>query len=245
MRYLVTCRKCGGRFQVSTETDAKMNCICPYCSQKLVIILPKEAQASLQNTMQNASHETVPLKKRSSHHGLLWGVLFIIFLILGSAGYLGWTEYQLNLETEQLQARRHHRDSVAQVRMKKESLAMAAQRVEQQQKMICDFLKSFYRKAVLSNADPVLYEHYLSEYCLNTIYGDESTPSDVDKPTAWRGAFGSVSGINNDEELLANLQVIHADGEWYKVRLSQDGATECRMIKVLNRKGQLFIDEVR
>lgn len=81
MRYLVTCRKCGGRFQVSTETDAKMNCICPYCSQKLVIILSKEAQASLQNTMQNASHETVPLKKRSSHHGLLWGVLFIIFLI--------------------------------------------------------------------------------------------------------------------------------------------------------------------
>lgn len=97
MRYLVTCRKCGGRFQVDIETDTKINCICPYCSKKLVIILPKEAQTSLPNTMQNESHETASLKNRSSHHGLLWGVLFIIFLILGSAGYLGWTEYQLNL----------------------------------------------------------------------------------------------------------------------------------------------------
>lgn len=75
---------------MSTETDAKMNCICPYCSQKLVIILSKEAQASLQNTMQNASHETVPLKKtiitswvvvgRFVHHISYFGVCRLFWL---------------------------------------------------------------------------------------------------------------------------------------------------------------------
>ncbi len=47
------------------------------------------------------------------------------------------------------------------------------------------------------------------------------------------------------EQLQRNLKVVAVDDNWYKVRLSQDGETEYRQVKVLSQDGHTLIDDVR
>ena len=46
-------------------------------------------------------------------------------------------------------------------------------------------------------------------------------------------------------QLQRNLKVDAIDDNWYKVRLSQDGETEYRQVKVLSQDGHILIDDVR
>ena len=68
---------------------------------------------------------------------------------------------------------------------------------------------------------------------------------DVDEATVWWGAFGNTATEPDYEQLQRNLKVVAIDDNWYKVRLSQDGETEYRQVKVLSQDGHILIDDVK
>ena len=61
----------------------------------------------------------------------------------------------------------------------------------------------------------------------------------------WWGAFGNTATEPDFYQLQRNLTVEVIDDNWYKVRLSQDGETEYRQVKVLSQDGHILIDDVR
>lgn len=69
--------------------------------------------------------------------------------------------------------------------------------------------------------------------------------ADVDESTMWWGAFGNTATEPDLSQLLRNLTVVPIDDNWYKVRLSQDGETEYRQVKVLSQDGHILIDDIR
>ena len=104
---------------------------------------------------------------------------------------------------------------------------------------------SFYQKAVLEADDPTFYERYLTPYCRQMIFGVDADNNDVDKWSAWWGAFGTTADRPDYEALQRNLNVTPGEGNWYNVRLTQDGTTEYRQIKVSTVDGHVLIDDVR
>ena len=68
---------------------------------------------------------------------------------------------------------------------------------------------------------------------------------DSDQWTVWWGAFGNTASEPDFNQLQRNLKVEAIDDNWYKVRLSQDGETEYRQVKVLSQDGHILIDDVR
>lgn len=152
------------------------------------------------------------------------------------------TRYYTHNEKAQREA---HADSLMQVRAQQEAQAADAQRKDAQRQSICKFVKSFYQKAVLEADDPTFYERYLTPYCRQMIFGVDADNNDVDKWSAWWGAFGTTADRPDYEALQRNLNVTPGEGNWYNVRLTQDGTTEYRQIKVSTVDGHVLIDDVR
>ena len=247
MQYNVTCNKCNRSFMITADGNDKMQCNCPYCGQQLLVNLPTLASPVTPTVQQPVMNED---EKKSSGSALKIILTILIVLILGGLAAFGYIYWDSQKEAAQwaLQAhRKAHADSVMQVRAQIEAQEAEAQRQDEKRKGICRFLESFYKKAVLTDdADADFYSRYLTDYCHRMVFGAQgSYDYDVDEATVWWGAFGNTATEPDYEQLQRNLKVVAVDDNWFKVRLSQDGETEYRQVKVLSQDGHILIDDVK
>lgn len=232
---------------ITADGNDKMQCNCPYCGQQLLVNLPTLASPVTPTVQQPVMNED---EKKGSGSALKIILTILIVLILGGLAAFGYIYWNSQKEAAQwaLQAhRKAHADSVMQVRAQIEAQEAEAQRQDEKRKGICRFLESFYKKAVLTDdADADFYSRYLTDYCHRMVFGTQgSYDYDVDEATIWWGAFGNTATDPDFEQLQRNLKVVAIDDNWYKVRLSQDGETEYRQVKVLSQDGHTLIDDVR
>jgi len=232
---------------ITADGNDKMQCNCPYCGQQLLVNLPTLASPVTPTVQQPVMDED---EKKGSGSALKIILTILIVLILGGLAAFGYIYWNSQKEAAQwaLQAhRKAHADSVMQVRAQIEAQEAEAQRQDEKRKGICRFLESFYKKAVLTDdADADFYSRYLTDYCHRMVFGAQgSYDYDVDEATVWWGAFGNTATEPDYEQLQRNLKVVAIDDNWYKVRLSQDGETEYRQVKVLSQDGHILIDDVK
>lgn len=232
---------------ITADGNDKMQCNCPYCGQQLLVNLPTLASPVTPTVQQPVMNED---EKKSSGSALKIILTILIVLILGGLAAFGYIYWDSQKEAAQwaLQAhRKAHADSVMQVRAQIEAQEAEAQRQDEKRKGICRFLESFYKKAVLTDdADADFYSRYLTDYCHRMVFGAQgSYDYDVDEATIWWGAFGNTATEPDYEQLQRNLKVVAVDDNWFKVRLSQDGETEYRQVKVLSQDGHILIDDVK
>ncbi|MGP1553359.1 MAG: hypothetical protein ACTTI8_03585 [Prevotella intermedia] len=227
----------------------------------MAILIPKEQVATstqesvapqsvgIQNGNDTLSYEneaaTQPKTKRKRGRGLVKAVLLLLFGALLIGGVFSFNRYRQQQEELVKIARQHHRDSVMKVREMLQAKAIAAQKQEKMRTMAYTFLRSFYLNAVLSGADVTQYEPYLTEGCRQILYGINENASGLDKQAAWWGMFGTLSGLDNADELSRNLRISHYEGDWYKVRLAQNGESEQRLVKLKQVGNRFLIDNVR
>ncbi len=232
---------------ITADGNDKMQCNCPYCGQQLLVNLPTLASPVTPTVQQPITNED---EKKDGGSTLKIILTILIVLILGGLaafGYIYWNN-QKEAAQQALQAQRKaHADSVMQVRAQIEAQEAEAQRQDEKRKGICRFLESFYKKAVLTDdADADFYSRYLTDYCHRMVFGPQgSYDYDVDEATVWWGAFGNTATEPDYEQLQRNLKVVAVDDNWFKVRLSQDGETEYRQVKVLSQDGHILIDDVK
>ena len=232
---------------ITADGNDKMQCNCPYCGQQLLVNLPMLASPVTPTVQQPVMNED---EKKGSGSALKIILTILIVLILGGLAAFGYIYWDSQKEAAQwaLQAhRKAHADSVMQVRAQIEAQEAEAQRQDEKRKGICRFLESFYKKAVLTDdADADFYSRYLTDYCHRMVFGAQgSYDYDVDEATIWWGAFGNTATEPDYEQLQRNLKVVAIDDNWFKVRLSQDGETEYRQVKVLSQDGHILIDDVK
>lgn len=232
---------------ITADGNDKMQCNCPYCGQQLLVNLPTLASPVTPTVQQPVMNED---EKKDSGSALKIILTILIVLILGGLAAFGYIYWDSQKEAAQwaLQAhRKAHADSVMQVRAQIEAQEAEAQRQDEKRKGICRFLESFYKKAVLTDdADADFYSRYLTDYCHRMVFGPQgSYDYDVDEATIWWGAFGNTATEPDYEQLQRNLKVVAVDDNWFKVRLSQDGETEYRQVKVLSQDGHILIDDVK
>lgn len=232
---------------ITADGNDKMQCNCPYCGQQLLVNLPTLASPVTPTVQQPVMNED---EKKDSGSALKIILTILIVLILGGLAAFGYIYWNSQKEAAQwaLQAhRKAHADSVMQVRAQIEAQEAEAQRQDEKRKGICRFLESFYKKAVLTDdADADFYSRYLTDYCHRMVFGPQgSYDYDVDEATIWWGAFGNTATEPDYEQLQRNLKVVAIDDNWFKVRLSQDGETEYRQVKVLSQDGHILIDDVK
>lgn len=232
---------------ITADGNDKMQCNCPYCGQQLLVNLPTLASPVTPTVQQPVMNED---EKKGSGSALKIILTILIVLILGGLAAFGYIYWDSQKEAAQwaLQAhRKAHADSVMQVRAQIEAQEAEAQRQDEKRKGICRFLESFYKKAVLTDdADADFYSRYLTDYCHRMVFGPQgSYDYDVDEATIWWGAFGNTATEPDYEQLQRNLKVVAVDDNWFKVRLSQDGETEYRQVKVLSQDGHILIDDVK
>ena len=232
---------------ITADGNDKMQCNCPYCGQQLLVNLPTLASPVTPTVQQPVMNEE---EKKGSGSALKIILTILIVLILGGLAAFGYIYWNSQKEAAQwaLQAQRKaHADSVMQVRAQIEAQEAEAQRQDEKRKGICRFLESFYKKAVLTDdADADFYSRYLTDYCHRMVFGPQgSYDYDVDEATIWWGAFGNTATEPDYEQLQRNLKVVAVDDNWFKVRLSQDGETEYRQVKVLSQDGHILIDDVK
>lgn len=232
---------------ITADGNDKMQCNCPYCGQQLLVNLPTLASPVTPTVQQPVMDED---EKKGSGSALKIILTILIVLILGGLAAFGYIYWNSQKEAAQwaLQAQRKaHADSVMQVRAQIEAQEAEAQRQDEKRKGICRFLESFYKKAVLTDdADADFYSRYLTDYCHRMVFGAQgSYDYDVDEATIWWGAFGNTATEPDYEQLQRNLKVVAIDDNWFKVRLSQDGETEYRQVKVLSQDGHILIDDVK
>lgn len=232
---------------ITADGNDKMQCNCPYCGQQLLVNLPTLASPVTPTMQQPVMNED---EKKGSGSALKIILTILIVLILGGLAAFGYIYWDSQKEAAQwaLQAhRKAHADSVMQVRAQIEAQEAEAQRQDEKRKGICRFLESFYKKAVLTDdADADFYSRYLTDYCHRMVFGAQgSYDYDVDEATIWWGAFGNTATEPDYEQLQRNLKVVAVDDNWFKVRLSQDGETEYRQVKVLSQDGHILIDDVK
>lgn len=232
---------------ITADGNDKMQCNCPYCGQQLLVNLPTLASPVTPTVQQPVMDED---EKKGSGSALKIILTILIVLILGGLAAFGYIYWNSQKEAAQwaLQAQRKaHADSVMQVRAQIEAQEAEAQRQDEKRKGICRFLESFYKKAVLTDdADADFYSRYLTDYCHRMVFGAQgSYDYDVDEATIWWGAFGNTATEPDYEQLQRNLKVVAVDDNWFKVRLSQDGETEYRQVKVLSQDGHILIDDVK
>ena len=247
MQYNVTCNKCNRSFMITADGNDKMQCNCPYCGQQLLVNLPTLASPVTPTVQQPVMNED---EKKGSGSALKIILTILIVLILGGLaafGYIYWDSQKKAAQWALQAHRKAHADSVMQVRAQIEVQEAEAQRQDEKRKGICRFLESFYKKAVLTDdADADFYSRYLTDYCHRMVFGTQgSYDYDVDEATIWWGAFGNTATEPDYEQLQRNLKVVAVDDNWFKVRLSQDGETEYRQVKVLSQDGHILIDDVK
>lgn len=255
MQYHVTCNKCNRAFTITADSGDRMKCTCPYCGQSLLVNLPAMAEPVTPVVQQPVSPSVqLPVTGQGDDDGKGTAVKILltvlIVLILGGLGVFAFVQWQNKKEAARLELQaqcKAHADSLMQIRAQQEAQEAEAQRVDEQRKSVCNFIKSFYQKAVLvDDVDVNFYERYLTDYCRRMIFGVlEDYESDVEDGTIWWGAFGNTASDPDKIQLLRNLSITPVEGNWYKVRLTQDGATEYRQLKVLTKDGHVLIDDVR
>nr|WP_238319781.1 hypothetical protein [Prevotella intermedia] len=227
----------------------------------MAILIPKEQVAtstqesvapqsvgiqSGNDTLSHVNETATQLKtKRKRGRGLVKAVLLLLFGALLIGGVFSFNRYRQQQEELVKIARQQHRDSVMKVREMLQAKALAAQKQEKMRTMAYTFLRSFYLNAVLSGADVTQYEPYLTEGCRQILYGINENASGLDKQAAWWGMFGTLSGLDNPDELSRNLRISHYEGDWYKVRLAQNGESEQRLVKLKQVGNRFLIDNVR
>lgn len=232
---------------ITADGNDKMQCNCPYCGQQLLVNLPTLASPVTPTVQQPVMNED---EKKGSGSALKIILTILIVLILGGLaafGYIYWDSQKKAAQWALQAHRKAHADSVMQVRAQIEVQEAEAQRQDEKRKGICRFLESFYKKAVLTDdADADFYSRYLTDYCHRMVFGPQgSYDYDVDEATIWWGAFGNTATEPDYEQLQRNLKVVAVDDNWFKVRLSQDGETEYRQVKVLSQDGHILIDDVK
>lgn len=232
---------------ITADGNDKMQCNCPYCGQQLLVNLPTLASPVTPTVQQPVMNED---EKKGSGSALKIILTILIVLILGGLaafGYIYWDSQKKAAQWALQAHRKAHADSVMQVRAQIEAQEAEAQRQDEKRKGICRFLESFYKKAVLTDdADADFYSRYLTDYCHRMVFGPQgSYDYDVDEATVWWGAFGNTATEPDYEQLQRNLKVVAVDDNWFKVRLSQDGETEYRQVKVLSQDGHILIDDVK
>lgn len=232
---------------ITADGNDKMPCNCPYCGQQLLVNLPTLASPVTPTVQQPVMNED---EKKGSGSALKIILTILIVLILGGLaafGYIYWDSQKKAAQWALQAHRKAHADSVMQVRAQIEAQEAEAQRQDEKRKGICRFLESFYKKAVLTDdADADFYSRYLTDYCHRMVFGPQgSYDYDVDEATVWWGAFGNTATEPDYEQLQRNLKVVAVDDNWFKVRLSQDGETEYRQVKVLSQDGHILIDDVK
>lgn len=247
MQYNVTCNKCNRSFMITADGNDKMQCNCPYCGQQLLVNLPTLASPVTPTVQQPIMNED---EKKGNGSALKIILTILIVLILGGLAAFGYIYWDSQKEAAQWALQAHRKaqaDSMMQVRAQIEAQEAEAQRQDEKRKGICRFLESFYKKAVLTeDADADFYSRYLTDYCSRMIFGTQSGDDyDNDRWTLWWGAFGNTATEPDFNQLQRNLKVDAIDDNWYKVRLSQDGETEYRQVKVLSQDGHILIDDVR
>ena len=245
MQYHVTCTKCKRMFTITADGSDRMHCTCPYCGQPLMVNLPTMAEPVMSSVQQ-----PIPDNNDNKGHNAGMKILITVLIVLLVGGiaafaFIEWQNQQEAVRLEEKAQREAHADSLMQVRAQQEAQAADAQRKDAQRQSICKFVKSFYQKAVLEADDPTFYERYLTPYCRQMIFGVDADNNDVDKWSAWWGAFGTTADRPDYEALQRNLNVTPGEGNWYNVRLTQDGTTEYRQIKVSTVDGHVLIDDVR
>nr|WP_314498719.1 hypothetical protein [uncultured Prevotella sp.] len=232
---------------ITADGNDKMQCNCPYCGQQLLVNLPTLASPVTPTVQQPVMNED---EKKDGGSTLKIILTILIVLILGGLaafGYIYWDSQKKAAQWALQAHRKAHADSVMQVRAQIEAQEAEAQRQDEKRKGICRFLESFYKKAVLTDdADADFYSRYLTDYCHRMVFGPQgSYDYDVDEATIWWGAFGNTATEPDYEQLQRNLKVVAVDDNWFKVRLSQDGETEYRQVKVLSQDGHILIDDVK
>ena len=247
MQYNVTCNKCNRTFTITADGGESLQCTCPYCGQSLFVNLPSQVSPVSPVAQQpiNDQHDS-----GSQNSTLKILLTILIVLILGGLAVFGFIYWQNEKEAAQMELqaqRKAHSDSLMQVRAQMEAQEEAVQKQNEKRKGICSFLTSFYQKAVLvDDADANFYSRYLTDYCRRIVFGlPDGYNADVDESTMWWGAFGNTATEPDLSQLLRNLTVVPIDDNWYKVRLSQDGETEYRQVKVLSQDGHILIDDIR
>lgn len=240
MQFHVTCSNCQRTFTITSDGGERMRCTCPYCSQSLVVNMP-----SIVQPIQGSSE-----KKANSNRGnglkILLTILIVILLsAIAIFGYIEWNKHQDSILQQEQAARKAHADSLVKIREQQAAEAVQAKKIEAQQRQISKFLISFYEKAVLTDDDPMYYARYLTAYCREMIFGGYPNNTDVDRWTLWWGTFGGSFSQPDYDLLKTNLRVTPGQNGWYNVRLSQDGLTEIRQVKLLTKDGHILIDDVR
>ena len=245
MQYQVTCNKCHRPFTINSEGSDRIHCTCPYCGQSLLVNLPTVAQP-VTPSVQPTLYDVQKNEGASASTKILLSILIV--LLLGGLSVFVFIQWQQHQESERellAAQRKAHADSVLQVRAKQQMQDAAAQRKTDEQKSVCRFLDSFYRKAVFTSGDPSYYVRYLTPYCRQMIFGVDPFGEDEDVWNEWWAAFGDPSSGDDFDEMRRNLQVTPLDDNWYKVRLSEHGVTVFRKIKVKVSDGHVLIDDIR
>ena len=247
MQYNVTCNKCNRTFMITADGNDKIQCNCPYCGQQLLVNLPTLASPVTPSVQQPIMGQGEQKESGSTLKVLLTILIVLILGGLAVFGYIYWNNQQEAAQQELQAQRKAQADSMMQVRAQIEAQEAEAQRQDEKRKSICRFLESFYKKAVLAeDADADFYSRYLTDYCQRMVFGTQNGDDyDSDQWTVWWGAFGNTASEPDFNQLQRNLKVEAIDDNWYKVRLSQDGETEYRQVKVLSQDGHILIDDVR
>lgn len=255
MQYNVTCNKCNRAFTIMADGGDRMRCTCPYCGQSLLVNLPTMAEPVTPVVPQPVNPSAQPPVSgqggsEGKGTGLKIFLTVLIVLILGGLCVFGFVQWQNKKEAARLELqaqRKAHADSLMQVRAQQDEQEAQAKKQDEERKSIVRFLESFYKKAVLADdVDVDFYQRYLTDYCRRMVFGVATDyETEVDDGTLWWGAFGNTATIPNYTQLLRNLNITPMEGSWYKVRLTQDGETEYRQIKVLSKDGHVLIDDVR
>ena len=129
MLYQVTCKRCGKKFKISVDNVLRTTSVCPYCGQKLAILIPDKQisttekqtletqDTSSQNKEEKSSYENKEKKQSASKSNkwsrkIIFTLLFAILLIGSFLSFSWYQQYQRELVRIE---RQHHRDSVMKV----------------------------------------------------------------------------------------------------------------------------------
>lgn len=110
MLYQVTCKRCGKKFRISVDNVLRTTSACPYCGQKLSILIPnkqtettdRQALLTQKTSLQNENVRPLSenkytkdtVKKNNNWFKTIIFILFLSILIVGGFLYFNWQQQQ-------------------------------------------------------------------------------------------------------------------------------------------------------
>lgn len=161
----------------------------------------------------------------------------ILGAIVGGGGmwtYQKYSDYrreQQQLAQQEAEQRQAHKDSLLRVRAQQDEKYQQEERVEAEQKVMCECLASFYREEVLGDRAPSL-KPFLDDSCHATR--DDFLPPHLKRMTK-----------DDRRSLDRRLRVAHDHDDWYRVHLVINGATTYRYLRASRRADDIIIYAVR